>query len=346
MAEELKMGVLGVGGIAQIAHLPALRKAANVRLTAICDAAQDLLEKIGRQYDVKSRYTDHRKFLDEADIDAVLIPVAHAYHAPLSIDAMRAGKHVLVEKPMAVTLEECRRMVQVSKETGRQLQVACMKRYDPGLQFAQRFVREEMGERLSVSGWYCDSVYHMQYVTSLSGPREASTMQRRPTDRIEDLHLNMVLGHGVHLVDTLRFFGGDIVAVTTEKTQKDHDIVSVSLLEFADGARGTAQLMVRVRMDWCEGLMVHGVGGSVMARIPFPYRYVGSDVSVFDAKRQEYRTPPTPDADPYERQLEGFAAAILEGRQVAPNAEDGLADQRVILGMHESQKLGRRVVTT
>ncbi|NOZ22241.1 MAG: Gfo/Idh/MocA family oxidoreductase [Planctomycetes bacterium] len=345
MAEQLKMGILGVGGIAQIAHLPALRKAANVRLTAICDAAQDLLGKMGRTYDVASLYTDHRKFLDEADIDAVLIPVAHAFHAPLSIDAMRAGKHVLVEKPMAVTLEECRRMVQVSKETGRQLQVACMKRYDPGLQFAQRFVREEMGERLSVSGWYCDSVYHMQYVNSLAGPREGGAMQRRPTERIEDVHLNMVLGHGVHLIDTLRFFGGNIVAVTTEMTQKDHDIVSVSLLEFADGARGTAQLMVRVRMDWCEGLMVHGVGGSVMARIPFPYRYVGSDVNVFDARREEYRTPPTPDADPYERQLEAFASAIIEGRSVSPNAEDGLADQRVLLGMHESQKLGRRIET-
>jgi len=346
MAEELKIGILGVGGIAQIAHLPALRKAENVRLTAICDAAEDLLRRIGQQYDVDDLYTDHRKFLDKADMDAVLIPVAHAYHATLSIDAMRAGKHVLVEKPMAVTLAECREMVQTSKETGTQLQVACMKRYDPGLQFARRFVQEEMGERLSVSGWYCDSVYHGQYVTSLTGPRASSNLQRRPTERIQDLHLNMVLGHGVHLIDTLRFFGGDIVAVTTEMAQKDHDIVSVSLLEFADGARGTAQLMVRVRMDWCEGLMVHGVGGSVLAKIPFPYRYVGSEVTVFDAERKEYRSPPTPDADPYERQLEGFAAAILEGRDVSPNVEDGLADQRVILGMHESQKLAKRVVTT
>jgi predicted dehydrogenase len=346
MADELKMGILGVGGIAQIAHLPALRKAKGVRLTAICDAAQDLLEKMGRKYGVEALYTDHRKFLEEADIDAVLIPVAHAFHAPLSIDAMRAGKHVLVEKPMAVNLEECQQMVHVSKETGKQLQVACMKRYDPGLQFARKFVAEEMGERLCVSGWYCDSVYHMSYVTSLAGPREASTMQRRPTERIDDAHLNLVLGHGVHLIDTLQFFGGRIVAVTTEVTQKDRDIVSVSLLEYADGARGTAQLMARVRMDWCEGLMIHGVGGSVLARIPFPYRYVGSDVRVFDAKREEYRTPPTPDADPYERQLEAFASAILEGREVSPNAEEGLADQRVILGMHESHKLGKRVVTT
>ena len=85
MSEELKLGILGVGGIAQIAHLPALRKAAGVKLTAMCDAAEDLLQKMGRKYDIKALYTDHGRFLEEADIDAVLIPVAHAFHAPLSI---------------------------------------------------------------------------------------------------------------------------------------------------------------------------------------------------------------------------------------------------------------------
>jgi len=346
MPDKLKMGILGCGSIAQIAHLPALMKAENIELTAACDIAEDLVNTIALKYDIPTVFTDHRKFLAEADMDAVLIPVAHAYHAPLSIEAMRAGKHVLVEKPMAVTVEECEEMVRVSKETGKQLQVACMKRYDPALQFAQKFVREEMGERLWVSGWYCDSVFHGDYVRSLRGGRYSSPHQRRPAEQIQDRHLNLVLGHGVHLIDTLQFFGGRITAVTTTVTQKDRDMVSMSLLEYADGARGTAQLMSRVRMDWCEGIMIHGVGGSVIANIPFPYKLTGSEVRVYDAQRKEYRFPPTPDADPYERQLEAFASAILEGRTVSPNAEEGLADQKVIIAIHESHKTGKRVVIT
>ncbi|MBM3237506.1 Gfo/Idh/MocA family oxidoreductase [Candidatus Poribacteria bacterium] len=344
MNGKLKVGLLGCGGIAQIAHLPALRKAENVEFTAICDVAEDLLNLMAKRYEVDTVYTDHRKFLEHADMDAVLLPVAHAFHAPLSIECMRAGKHVLVEKPMAMTVEECEQMVQASEETGKQLQIGCMKRYDPGLQFAQKFVAEEMGEKLAVNGWYCDTVFHMQYVRALALPLRGSSSQRRPEHGgAGDRHLDMVLGHGVHAIDTIRFFGGDIVAVITKVVEKRQGINSTSIFEFADGACGSFQLICTVKMDWFEGITVHGENGSIMAQIGFPYYRRASDVKLFDAKRGEYRTPAIPDADPYERQLEAFAAAILEGREVSPNAKDGLADQKVMMAVHESAKTGRRM---
>jgi len=237
-------------------------------------------------------------------------------------------------------------MVKVSEETGRQLQIACMKRYDPALQFAQKFVTEEMGERLSVSGWYCDSVFHMNYVQSLSLPLQFSGNQRRPSAPPKDPHLSMVLGHGVHAIDLIRFFGGNIIAVTTKIARKARGINSSTLLEFADGACGTFQLICTIKMDWFEGITVHGEGGSVLAQVGFPYFRKPSEVKVFDAKRGEYRTPAAPDSDPYERQLEAFASSILEGRTVSPNAYDGLADQKVLMAIHESSQNGKRVEIT
>jgi predicted dehydrogenase len=343
MSRKLKVGLLGCGAIAQIAHLPALCKAENVEFTAICDVAEDLLNAMADRYSVADCYTDHHTFLDRADIDAVLLPVADGFHAPLSTECMQAGKHVLVEKPMAETVEQCEQMVQVSDETGCQLQIGCMKRYDPALQFAQKFVAEEMGERLSVSGWYCDSVFHMNYVRSLALPLQRSGNQRRPPAGSANAHLRMVLGHGVHAVDTIRFFGGDIVALTTKVVQKAQGINSSTLLEFADGACGTFQLICTIKMDWFEGITVHGEGGSVLAQIGFPYFRKPSEVKVFDAKRGEYRTPAASDSDPYERQLEAFAASILEGRNVSPNARDGLADQKVLMAIHASAQTGKRV---
>jgi predicted dehydrogenase len=339
---KLKIGLLGCGGIAQIAHMPALRKAENVEFTAICDVAEDLLNAMADRYAVADRYTDHHEFLKKADMDAVLLPVADGFHAPLSIDCMRAGKHVLVEKPMAETVEQCEQMLQVSEETGRKLQIACMKRYDPGLQFAQKFVAEEMGERLSVSGWYCDSMFHMDYVRSLALPLQGSKGKRRPEGGPRDPHLGMILGHGVHAIDTIRFFGGDIVAVTTRVTRKSQGINSSTLLEFADGSCGTFQLICTIRMDWFEGIIVHGEGGSIQVQIGFPYFRKPSEVKVFDAKRGEYRTPATPDSDPYERQLEAFASSILEERAVSPDAREGLADQKVLMAIHASAQSGKR----
>jgi predicted dehydrogenase len=346
MADRLKMGILGVGPIAQIAHLPALKKAANVDLVALCDASEELGARMAAAYGVGAVYTDHHRFLAEADVDAVLIPVAHEFHAPLALDALRAGKHVLVEKPMAVTVAECEQMVAAAEESGRQLGVAFMKRRDPSLEFAQRFVEAEMGLPMTVSGWYCDSQFHGQYVQSLHGDFAGGSGQRRPEPTHWDPMVGNLLGHGVHLIDTLRYFGGDIVAVTAGGYHEGRGTVAAALFEYASGAVGTFELVCTVKMDWCEGVRIHGEHGSVSARIPFPYYGKASEVEVYDDHRKEYRFPPTPDSDQYERQAEAFAAAILEGRPVSPSGYDGLAAQQVAYAVKQSQVTGRRVTLT
>ena len=340
---NLQLGLLGCGSIAQIAHLEAIRKADNVDFVALCDAAEDLGQEIGARHHVPKLYTDHEKFLADPAVEAVLIPVAHAFHAPLAIAALAAGKHVLVEKPLAVTIEECEQIVAAVERTGLQLQMACMKRYDPGLQFAHQFVHEQLDGIIAVAGWYCDSQFHGRYVQSLRGGRFASQGQLRPSGAAPDAHLNNLLGHGVHLIDTVRFLADDeITAVTTTHSFQDGDLVSMSLLEFAQGARGTFQLTVKTDMDWFEGYHVHGQGGSVVAQTFFPYTNRGSDVKVFDAKCNEYRSPAMPDSDPYERQLEAFADAVLSGKPVSPNATDGLIDQKILYAMHRSAETGSR----
>ena len=116
----LKMGLLGCGPI----HLPALMKARRVAFHAIYDGAQYLLHTIGQRYGVEQLYQDYATFLQEADIDAMLIAVPDVFHVPLAVQALSAGKHVLVGKPSGVTSDECRE----SLRAGRKLQVAAMKR--------------------------------------------------------------------------------------------------------------------------------------------------------------------------------------------------------------------------
>ena len=132
-SSSLRMGLIGCGGISQIAHLPALKKADNVELVAVSDVARDLAEMAARRYYVPEVYGDFREMLEKSEIDAVLVATHHAFHAEISIECMRAGKHVLCEKPLAMSVEECERIVEASEETGKQLQLACMKRYDPGV---------------------------------------------------------------------------------------------------------------------------------------------------------------------------------------------------------------------
>ena len=104
--KPLQLGILGCGAIGQTGHVPGALRARNVMLTALCDAAPDLLAQVADRAGVAKRYTDYSEFLADDEIQAVVIAVPDALHIPRAIDALRAGKHVLVEKPMGMNSQE------------------------------------------------------------------------------------------------------------------------------------------------------------------------------------------------------------------------------------------------
>lgn len=343
MERKVKLGLIGAGTIAQIAHLPAARKASNVELVALCDVASDLGKAMAMKYSIPAFYTDAKDLLKSDDVDAILIAVADQFHADLTIDALESGKHVLVEKPLASTVEECVRIVEAVKRTGKKVQMGCMKRYDPGLQFAKKFSDEVLGTKFSSHFWYCDTTFHMEYVHTHAGVLSYSQMSKRPHRGYDDPDLALILGHGVHLIDTVRWFKGDISTVTAKASRAGKNVGIQAVLEFSDGTYGTIQLTSIVRMDWFEGFHIHGENGSLLAQIFFPYWRMPAKVIAYDSRLKEYRTPAAGDTDPYERQLEAFADAILNDKPVEPSAYDGLVEESTLYAIHESLRTERRV---
>src|SRR6185436_12129312 len=163
----LRVGLLGCGPIAQIAHFDACRKARNVELYAICDVAADLVERMKTLHGPSQTYSDYAAMLGDDQLEAVIIGVADQFHVRLAEQALAAGKHVLVEKPLGVTVEECERLCQTVRQTGRILQVGNNRRFDPGIEFAARFVREKMGRLLALKAWYCDSTHRYTMTDNL-----------------------------------------------------------------------------------------------------------------------------------------------------------------------------------
>lgn len=135
----LKVGVLGCGIINQAAHLIGCSKARNIHLQAICDVAQDLLRKMAAIYEPDSIYTDYAAMLADPQVEAVIIGVGDQFHVPLAKMAVEAGKHVFLEKPMGVSIEECEELKAAAEAKDLVLQIGHMKRFDEGLQFAKRF---------------------------------------------------------------------------------------------------------------------------------------------------------------------------------------------------------------
>jgi predicted dehydrogenase len=341
----LRIGVLGAGPISQSAHFDATRKARNAELYAICDVAEDLLAQVAASYQPRATYTDYETMLADPQVEAVVIGVADQFHVPLARRAIAAGKHVLVEKPLGVTIEECEALREDVRASGLVLQVGNNKRFDPGIAFAQHFIREQIGQLLGFKAWYYDSAYRYTMTDNLQPLPLTSTQMRRPAgDPKADRRRYYMLTHGSHLVDTARFLGGEIVQVHARFVTKFDSSCWFVAVDFADGSVGHLDLIVPIRGDFEEGFQVFGEGGSVTGRAYLPWYHKASHVECFSAADRQYHRVLGEDGYTYKRQIEDFADTVLHGApQQGATVEDGLAAMRVMVAIARSAETGERV---
>jgi predicted dehydrogenase len=132
MAKKLKYGIVGCGGIANQKHLPAIRNLEDADALAFCDIVVERAEKANLEYaDGKGKvFTDYRKLIEE-DLDAVFVLTPNISHAEITIAALRAGKHVLCEKPMAKSYAEAQRMIEERDKSGKLLTIGYQNRFRP-----------------------------------------------------------------------------------------------------------------------------------------------------------------------------------------------------------------------
>src|SRR5688572_10364233 len=117
MSKPIRVGVAGLGQIAQIMHLPYLHTMPGFELAAVCDLSPSLVERVGELYNVRGRYTDAAEMVARAEIDAVVI-CANLDHAEIALAAIERGKHVLVEKPLCETPALAREIASAGDRAG------------------------------------------------------------------------------------------------------------------------------------------------------------------------------------------------------------------------------------
>ena len=231
----LKVGLIGSGGISR-AHMPAfLEHTDEVQLTAVCDIREDAAQAYADDAGVDSAavYTDYAQMLREADVEAVDICTIHSTHRDVAVAAARAGKHVLLEKPMATSVQECRDIIEATDEAGVTFMVAQMLRFLPHYQEARRIIQS--GELGQIWAARSDS----WFPAALPGLAVPSDWWGFDKQRNGGGVLIMV---AVHQLDLLRYFIGDVRRVTA-RYWTDHPMLKngaedrvVATLEFANGA--------------------------------------------------------------------------------------------------------------
>ncbi|MDF2869618.1 MAG: MviM4 [Anaerocolumna sp.] len=149
MERKVKVGIIGCGGIANGKHMPSLSKLKDVEMVAFCDIVEEKAIKAKEQYGVPDAkvYTDYMELLKDKDIEVVHVCTPNRSHAPISIDSLHAGKHVMCEKPMAKTAEDARKMVEAAEETGKKLTIGYQHRHKPEALYLKNVIeRGDLGD--------------------------------------------------------------------------------------------------------------------------------------------------------------------------------------------------------
>lgn len=330
MTEPLRIGMIGCGRIAQAAHLPALEKTERVQLVSVYDPSEILSSRVAARYGVPSAASLDVLLAD--DIDAVVIATPDRFHHPLGMAALAAGKHVLVEKPLAATEVEAVEMEALAAAQNLRLQTGAMKRHDPGIVFAREHL-DRIGRAVS---------YHSVYrVPAQRAPIEATLFPAMIVDddvrKVENTFKAsgnrsgyLLATHGAHVFDTLLHFTGVPRWISVNGAQVGEDYTWHGVVGLASGGIGSFEMTVDVHGDWSEGLELAGEHGFVRTTTHQPFWKRASDVEVYIEELGYSLRPHPTDTNAFKLQLEDFAEAIAQGGGESPSPGDGVFVVRMI----------------
>lgn len=141
MSKKLKIGIIGTGGIAQSCHIPGyLSMPDDCEIVWSCDVDEKVAKEAAKQFDIPKVTTDYKEVLKDKSVDAVSIATPNAYHMQPTIDALKAGKHVLCEKPLAMDADQARKMCRAAQDNKKILQVALQQRFTGVAQFMKKYI--------------------------------------------------------------------------------------------------------------------------------------------------------------------------------------------------------------
>ena len=253
---------------------------------------------------------------------------------------------MLVEKPLGTTVESCRELRDRAAAARLVVQVGNNRRFDPGIAFAREFIAEEMGERIALKAWYYDSVYRYTMTDNLQPIPITSAKALRPEGDPKADRRRYYLAHprqppGRH---------GPVPGWADRRpcapgcSSGSAAFCWFIAVDFADGSLGHLDLQIPVRGDFQEGFQVFGEHGSVTGRVHLPWFHKSSDVECFSARDRQFHRVLGEDAHTYKRQIEGFAATILDGApQAGASLDDGLAAVQAMVAIARSVETGETV---
>jgi len=346
-SSALNVGIVGCGYAAEQLHLPAIRSVPSLRVVALADSDPERVQKVGRRFGIERRYRDHQALLRDGEVEAVAVCVPPRAHAAVTLDVLDAGKHVLVEKPLCLDLDEAERLV----ERARRAPVSAM------VGFNLRYHRHMRAARQAVRAGLVGPVELIRSVWSSQIRQQAGLPEWR---RRRDTGGGALIEMAVHHVDLWRFLlGSEVDEVFASSCSETNDDQTATLCgRLRNGALAVSGFSQRATE--AHEIEIHGREGRLLAS---PYRFDGfelSPASMFpgDLKSRAHGVLRTLRALPsmvaiarrggsfleaYQTEWQHFADCVRDRALPASSFDDGCRALEIVLAAIESTRIGQPV---
>ena len=320
----LKVGIVGLGGISS-SHLQAIATLDDVEVVACADLLEEPRARTMKEYGVARGYASHTELLKDDEIDAVAITLGHQLHHRLTVDACRAGKHVMVEKPMALNLQQCDEMVAAAADAGVNLMVGLTQHFGgPAMKAKEILDSGEIGPLVTAVSYMCKNWNH-------SG--------RRPQYRSRFHGGGMWLTNGVHVVDRLTWvMASQAVSVSAAISNRAHyqaaDDTSTAFIRYKNGAAGIAIAIAYADGAPTHDCLMYGTKGSL--RFASGSLQIGKDNQWTDVP---FEAPPAGMTE----QWRAFVEAIRLGIEPPAHGQWARHIMEILFAAEESALTGREV---
>lgn len=330
---KLKVAVIGCGSIAQHRHLPEYANNKNVELVAVCDIVEARANEVAEKYGVKA-FTDYNELFKSGEIDAVSVCTPNYLHAPISIEALNNGLHVLCEKPMATSQEEAEAMIQAAEKSGKKLMIG----------HNQRFVRSHHIARKLIENGDIGKIYSFRTAFGHPGPEAWSVDGKDSWFFQKDKAFIGAMGDlGVHKTDLMRYLlGEEIVEVgafveTSSKEFADVDDTAVCVLKTESGTIGTLAASWSYTASEDNSTIIYGEKATLRLE-DHPTHSLVAHYTNGEVVKYELGKIQSNDEGGQQSShvIEEFVGAIVEDRDVPVSGTEGMKSLAVILAALKS----------
>ncbi len=350
--KKIKIGIIGVGSISN-EHIQAYLKNPNVELYAFCDINEKQLKLMSEKYGVTRTFTDKDEMLALPELDAVSVCAWNSEHAPCTIAALNAGKHVLCEKPMATTVEEAIAMKEAAERNGKLLQIGFVRRFGNDCAVLQDFIQKDfLGEI-----YYAKATYLRRNGNPMGWFGDKSRSGGGP-----------LIDLGVHVIDLTRYLMGNpkpvsVFGVTFHKlgnrselkdkkayvsvSATDHDICDVedmatAMVRYDNGAVLSVETSFSLNLKKEKGTIeLFGTkGGAKLDPELELYTEMNgymSDVSLCAPTALSFDGL-------FQQEIDHFVDCVLNGTPCKAPAQDGIDIMRILRAIYESAETGHEVL--